>query len=68
VRCDRIAQGIIDALKELKVDVPVVIRMEGTNAGEAHKLLEDAPLQFLVAKTLDEAAKTAVSSAKGGLA
>lgn len=68
VRCDRIAQGIIDALKEVKVDVPVVIRMEGTNAGEARKLLEDSPLQFLVAQTLDEAAKTAVNAAKGGLA
>ncbi len=66
VRCDRIAQGIIDTLKEVKVSVPVVVRMEGTNASEARRLLEDSPLEFLVARTLEEAARTAVKAASEG--
>ncbi len=66
VRCDRIAQGIIDALKEVKVSVPVVVRMEGTNASEARQLLEDSPLEFLVAQTLEEAAQKAVNAASEG--
>ncbi len=66
VRCDRIAQGIVDALKEVKVSLPVVVRMEGTNASEARQLLEDSPLEFLVAQTLEEAARTAVSAASKG--
>ncbi|MBA7626185.1 Succinate--CoA ligase [ADP-forming] subunit beta [subsurface metagenome] len=66
VRCDRIAQGIVDALKEVKVSLPVVVRMEGTNASEARQLLEDSPLEFLVAQTLEEAARTAVSAASEG--
>ncbi|UCH62972.1 MAG: ADP-forming succinate--CoA ligase subunit beta [Fidelibacterota bacterium] len=61
VRCDRIAQGIVDGLKEVKVSMPVVVRMEGTNASEARQLLEDSPLEFLVAQTLEEAARTAVN-------
>lgn len=68
VRCDRIAQGIIDALKEVKVNIPVVVRMEGTNAAEARQLLEEAPLEFIVAQTLEEAARLAVNAARGGLA
>jgi len=66
VRCDRIAQGIVDALKEVKVSLPVVVRMEGTNASEARQLLEDSPLEFLVAQTLEEAARTAVSAVSKG--
>ena len=39
VRCDRVAQGVIDALSQVEVNVPVVIRLEGTNAEDANKLL-----------------------------
>ncbi len=66
VRCDRIAQGIIDALKDVKVSVPVVVRMEGTNASEARQLLEDSPLEFHVVQTLEEAARAAVEAATQG--
>ena len=48
--------------------MPVIIRMEGTNAEEARQLLAESPLQFIVAQTLDEAAKNSVAAAKGGLA
>jgi succinyl-CoA synthetase beta subunit len=57
VRCDRVAQGVIDAVKEIAVSVPVVIRLEGTNAIEAKTLLENSGLNFEVATTLQDAAK-----------
>jgi len=64
VRCDRVAQGVIDAVKEISVAVPVVVRLEGTNAIEAKELLENSGLNFEVATTLQDAAKkvTAVLS------
>ena len=68
VRCDRIAQGVIDALNEVSVSIPIIVRMEGTKAPEARKLLADSPLEFLVAQTLEEAAELAVGAAKGGRA
>ena len=57
VRCDRVAQGVIDAVKEISVAVPVVVRLEGTNAIEAKELLENSGLNFEVATTLQDAAK-----------
>ncbi len=57
VRCDRVAQGVIDAVKEIKVEIPIVVRLEGTNAIEAGVLLDKSGLNFEVAKTLEEAAK-----------
>jgi succinyl-CoA synthetase beta subunit len=57
VRCDRVAQGVIDAVKEISVSVPVVIRLEGTNAIEAKALLENSGLNFEVATTLQDAAQ-----------
>jgi succinyl-CoA synthetase beta subunit len=56
VRCDRVAQGVINAVKEIKVDVPIVIRLEGTNAEEAGVLLKKSKLNFEVATTLEDAA------------
>jgi succinyl-CoA synthetase beta subunit len=57
VRCDRVAQGVIDAAKEIDVHVPVVVRLEGTNAPEAAELLSRSGLNFEVAKTLKDAAE-----------
>lgn len=64
VRCDRVAQGVIDAAKEMDVKVPIVIRLEGTNAEEAAELLANSNLNFEVAQSLKEAAEkvTAVLS------
>ncbi len=66
VRCDRVAQGIIDAINEVHVNVPVVIRLEGTNANEAKILLKNSGLNFSVASTLHDAADkvTSIISAK----
>ncbi len=57
VRCDRVAQGIIEAVQKIKVSVPIVIRLEGTNAEEAAVLLEKSGLNFDVAQSLKEAAQ-----------
>jgi succinyl-CoA synthetase beta subunit len=56
VRCDRVAQGVIDATSEIKVNIPVVVRLEGTNANEAGILLKKSGLNFEVAKNLKDAA------------
>jgi succinyl-CoA synthetase beta subunit len=56
VRCDRVAQGVIDATGEIKVNIPVVVRLEGTNAEEARVLLNNSGLNFEVAKSLKDAA------------
>ena len=66
VRCDRVAQGVINAMQTISVNVPVVIRLEGTNSKEASKLLEESPLNFIVASSLSDAAEKAVDASKGG--
>ena len=66
VRCDRVAGGIIEALKTVKVDVPVVTRLQGTNAEEAAKMLGEADFDFIVATGLAEAAEKVVAAVKGG--
>ena len=62
VRCDRVAQGVIDALAQMEVAIPVVIRLEGTNAIEARNLLKDAEHNFIVANSLADAAEKAVKA------
>ena len=66
VRCDRVAQGVINAMETISVNVPVVIRLEGTNAKEASELLEQSPLNFIVANSLSDAAEKAVAATSGG--
>ncbi len=61
VRCDRVAQGVIDAAKEMRVNVPIVVRLEGTNAEEASELLRESSLNFEVAASLQEAAEKVTS-------
>ena len=68
VRCDRVAQGVIDAMETVQVNLPVIIRLEGTNAKKAGELLNNSPLDFLVADSLSDAAEKAVIAAKGGIA
>lgn len=61
VRCDRVAQGVIDAVKEIEVNVPIVVRLEGTNAEEAGILLNKSKMNFEVAMSLKEAAEKVTS-------
>jgi succinyl-CoA synthetase beta subunit len=62
VRCDRVAKGIIEAAQSIELDVPMVIRLAGTNAEEAAELLENSGMNFEVAQTLEEAAKKVVGA------
>ncbi len=66
VRCDRVANGIIQAMQTVQVDVPVIVRLDGTNAEEARQILLNSPLNFSVATTLQEAADK-VNEAISGL-
>ena len=65
VRCDRVAQGVIDAMETVHVAIPVVVRLEGTNAKQAAELLEKSSFEFLVATSLQDAAEKAVNAATG---
>jgi len=62
VRCDRVASGIVEALKEVEVNVPIVVRLEGTNANEARDILAKSDLTFTVADTFEDAARKAVAA------
>ena len=57
VRCDRVATGVVEAAKKVKVEVPVVVRLAGTNAEIAQDILRNSGLNFLVAGSLKEAAE-----------
>ncbi|MGR8946900.1 MAG: ADP-forming succinate--CoA ligase subunit beta [Gammaproteobacteria bacterium] len=65
VRCDLIAEGIIQAVKEVGVEVPVVVRLEGTNVNEGKQLLEDSGLSIISAVDLADAAAKAVAAVPG---
>lgn len=66
VRCDRIAKGILMALEEVQVDVPLVVRLEGTNAEEAARILAESDLDFSVATSLADAADKVTAVVRGG--
>ncbi len=63
VRCDLIAEGIISAVKEVGVSVPVVVRLEGTNVDKGRELLANSGLDIIAAEDLTDAAKKAVAAA-----
>jgi succinyl-CoA synthetase beta subunit len=65
LRCDVLAQGVIAAVKELGVPVPIVIRMEGTNVEEGKRLLKESAMNFTTADSMDEAAEKVVTLAGG---
>jgi succinyl-CoA synthetase beta subunit len=67
VRCDLIAQGIIQAVKEVGIAVPVVVRLEGTNAEQGLELLAHSALAISTAHSLSEAADAVVHAAGGGV-
>ena len=63
VRCDLIAQGIVDAVKGVGVEVPVVVRLEGTNVEKGRELLKESGFDIITASDLADAAKKAVAAA-----
>jgi len=64
VRCDLIAEGIIQAVNEIEINVPVVVRLEGTNAPQGRKLLAESGLNIIAAESLADAANKIVVAAK----
>jgi succinyl-CoA synthetase beta subunit len=64
MRCDVLAQGVVDAAKETKLNVPLVVRLAGTNFQEGKKILDESNLKILSASDLNDAAKKIVSAIK----
>jgi succinyl-CoA synthetase beta subunit len=64
MRCDIVAAGIVNASKEIGIQVPVVVRLEGTNVEEGRRILAESGLNLAVAGSLKEAAEKAVASVK----
>ena len=64
MRCDVLAQGVVDAAKETKLTVPLVVRLAGTNFTEGKKILDDSKLKILSASDLNDAAKKIVEAIK----
>jgi succinyl-CoA synthetase beta subunit len=66
VRCDLIAEGVIGAVQEMGVEVPVVVRLEGNNAELGRKVLADSGLNIIAATSLSDGAEQVVKAAGGG--
>ena len=66
-RCDWVAEGVVQALKEVQVDVPVIVRLAGTNVEEGQKILAKSGLPIIRATTLIEAAERSVSAWKSDI-
>jgi len=64
LRCDVLSRGVIDAVKELGVKVPIVIRMEGTNVDEGKRLLKESKMNFTTVDSMGEAAEKVVKLAR----
>lgn len=62
VRCDRVAAGVVGAAKKIGVNVPMIVRLAGTNAEEAAQILSESGLTFLVANSFQEAAQRVVEA------
>jgi succinyl-CoA synthetase beta subunit/malate-CoA ligase subunit beta len=64
-RCDWVASGIVQAMRDQTIKVPVVVRLAGTNVEQGRKILADSRLPFITASKLDDAAAKAVAAARG---
>ena len=64
MRCDVLAQGVVDAAKEIKIGVPLVVRLAGTNFKEGKEILDNSGLKLISAENLDDAAKKIVEAIK----
>jgi succinyl-CoA synthetase beta subunit len=66
LRCDRLAEGVIHAVRSLQITLPIVIRMEGTNVEQGRRMLRESGLNFITADGMREAAERAVAAARQG--
>ncbi len=67
LRVDVLANGVVQAAKNLSVKVPIVLRLEGTNVEEGRKILKDSGLNFIVGETMQDAAEKVVAAARAGV-
>lgn len=65
MRCDVVAEGLVEAAKVVKLNIPLVVRLEGTNVERGREILESANLDMLTATTMAEAAEKVVGAARG---
>tara|TARA_B110000459_G_scaffold2760_1_gene3116 strand:- start:116 stop:709 length:594 start_codon:yes stop_codon:yes gene_type:complete len=63
-RCDWVAEGIIQALKKIEINMPLVIRLAGTNVDKGNKILKESKINYIEASTLEDAANKAVKALK----
>jgi succinyl-CoA synthetase beta subunit len=66
MKCDVIAQGVVTAVKEVGLKVPLVVRLEGTNVEQGKKIINESGLNVVSADDLDDAAQKIVKALKGG--
>ena len=64
MRCDVLAQGVVDAAKEININVPLVVRLAGTNFKEGKEILDNSGLKLISAENLDDAAKKIIEAVK----
>lgn len=64
MRCDVIAEGVVAAAREIKVEMPLVVRLEGTNVESGKKIMRDSGLPIISADSLGDAAEKIVSAVK----
>ena len=65
MRCDVIAEGVVEAVKIVGLEVPLVVRLEGTNVDAGKKIINDSGLNVIAADNLSDAAKKIVQAVKG---
>ena len=64
MRCDVVASGVVEAAKSIGVEIPVVVRLEGTNVEKGREILQNSGLKFTVAEGMKDAAEKVVALAK----
>ena len=62
MRCDVLAEGVVDAASEIKIDLPIVVRLAGTNVEEGNKILNNSKLKIIPASDLSDAAEKIVNA------
>ena len=68
MKCDIIAEGLVQATREMDVSIPIVVRLEGTNVDAGRKIIEDSGLAIISAADMADGARKAIAAAKGGCA
>jgi succinyl-CoA synthetase beta subunit len=66
MKCDIIAEGLVQATREMEVSIPIVVRLEGTNVDAGRKIIEDSGLAIISAADMADGARKAIAAAKGG--